>query len=129
MTASSAPWSADRNDASLVSTLKTGVTAQTTSAIFISSRTRIRARAGPTSLEHNAPSRHPEREEGPMTTMDPVWATVAELSPAFQARTLSPVDVVDALLARIRTRDGALHAFIAAYDAEARPAAEAADSA
>ena len=64
-----------------------------------------------------------------MTTMDPVWATVAELSRAFQARTLSPVDVVDALLARIRTRDGALHAFIAVYDAEARLAAEAADKA
>src|SRR5437867_2163551 len=127
--ASTTPWNADRSDASLVSTLKTGVTAQATSAVITSSRSRIRARAGPTSLEHNAPSRHLEREEGPMTTIDPVWATVAELSRAFQARTLSPVDVVDALLARIRTRDGALHAFIAVYDAEARLAAEAADSA
>ena len=39
-----------------------------------------------------------------MTTIDPVWGTVAELSRAFQARTLSPVDVVDALLARIERR-------------------------
>jgi len=64
-----------------------------------------------------------------MTTIDPVWATVAELSHAFEARTLSPVDVVDALLARIRRRDPALHAYIAVYDADARLAAEAADKA
>src|SRR5262244_2226213 len=55
-----------------------------------------------------------------MTTIDPVWATVAELSHAFETRTLSPVDVVDALLARIRRRDPALHAYIALYDADAR---------
>ncbi len=48
-----------------------------------------------------------------MTTIDPVWATVAELSRAFGARTLSPVDAIDALLARIRTRDPELHAYIA----------------
>jgi aspartyl-tRNA(Asn)/glutamyl-tRNA(Gln) amidotransferase subunit A len=64
-----------------------------------------------------------------MTTIDPVWATVAELSRAIQARTLSPVDVVDALLARIRKRDTTLHAFIAVYESEARLAAEAADKA
>src|SRR5262244_3952609 len=64
-----------------------------------------------------------------MATIDPVWATVAELSHAFEARTLSPVDAVDALLARIRRRDPALHAFIAVYDADARLAAEAADKA
>src|SRR5215468_20671 len=64
-----------------------------------------------------------------MTTIDPVWATVAELSHAFETRTLSPVDVVDALLARIRRRDPALHAYIALYDADARLAAEAADKA
>src|SRR5438874_2706467 len=38
-----------------------------------------------------------------MTTIDPVWATVGELSRAFGARTLSPVDAVDALLQRITT--------------------------
>ena len=64
-----------------------------------------------------------------MTTIDPVWATVAELSRAYQARTLSPVDVVDALLARIRKRDGVLHAFIAVYESDAHLAAEAADKA
>ena len=64
-----------------------------------------------------------------MTSIDPVWATVAELSAAFQQRTLSPVDVVDALLARIKKRDPVLHAFIAVYDADARLAAEAADKA
>ena len=64
-----------------------------------------------------------------MTAVDPAWATVAELSRAFGARTLSPVDAVDALLARIRRRDPDLHAYIALYDAEARLAAEAADKA
>jgi aspartyl-tRNA(Asn)/glutamyl-tRNA(Gln) amidotransferase subunit A len=64
-----------------------------------------------------------------MTTIDPVWAGVAELSQAFGARTLSPVDVVGALLARIRRHDPALHAFIAVYADEARLAAEGADRA
>jgi aspartyl-tRNA(Asn)/glutamyl-tRNA(Gln) amidotransferase subunit A len=64
-----------------------------------------------------------------MTAIDPVWATVAELSRAFETRALSPVDVVDALLARIRKRDPELHAYIAVYDADARLAAEAADKA
>lgn len=64
-----------------------------------------------------------------MSKIDPVWATVAELSRAFGARTLSPVDVVDALLDRIRRRDPALHAYIAVHDADARLAAEAADRA
>src|SRR5262245_37992656 len=61
-------------------------------------------------------------------TFDAVWAGVAELSRAFETRALSPVDVVDALLARIRTRE-ALHAYIAVYEAEARLAGEAADRA
>ena len=64
-----------------------------------------------------------------MTTIDPVWATVAELSRAFQARTLSPVDVVDALMKRIAKRNPLLHAYIAIYEADARLAAEAADKA
>ncbi len=64
-----------------------------------------------------------------MTTIDPVWATVAELSRAFGARTLSPVDAVEALLGRIRRRNPALHAYIAVYEADARLAAEAADKA
>ncbi|MGH7332278.1 MAG: amidase family protein, partial [Candidatus Rokuibacteriota bacterium] len=64
-----------------------------------------------------------------MTRPDPVWATVAELSSAFEARTLSPVDAVDALLERIRRRNPGLHAYIAVYEADARLAAEAADKA
>jgi aspartyl-tRNA(Asn)/glutamyl-tRNA(Gln) amidotransferase subunit A len=63
-----------------------------------------------------------------MSVIDPIWAGVAELSRAFETRALSPVDVVDALLARIRTRE-VLHAYIAVYEAEARLAAEAADRA
>ncbi len=64
-----------------------------------------------------------------MTSLDPVWATVAELSSAFGSRTLSPVDAVGALLERIRRRNGDLHAYIAVYEADARLAAEAADKA
>jgi aspartyl-tRNA(Asn)/glutamyl-tRNA(Gln) amidotransferase subunit A len=64
-----------------------------------------------------------------MSTLDPAFATVAELSTAFTRRTLSPVDVVDALLARIERLDPRLHAFIDLYAAEARLAAEAADRA
>jgi len=64
-----------------------------------------------------------------MTAIDPVWASVAELSQAFAARTLSPVDAVEALLERIRRRNPALHAYIAVYEADARLAAEAADKA
>ena len=64
-----------------------------------------------------------------MTRIDPVWATAAELSRAFGERTLSPVDVADALLDRIQRRNPSLHAFIAVYDKDARLAAEAADKA
>jgi aspartyl-tRNA(Asn)/glutamyl-tRNA(Gln) amidotransferase subunit A len=64
-----------------------------------------------------------------MAALDPVWATAAELSRAFAARTLSPVDAVEALLERIARRNPTLHAFIAVYDRDARLAAEAADRA
>jgi aspartyl-tRNA(Asn)/glutamyl-tRNA(Gln) amidotransferase subunit A len=64
-----------------------------------------------------------------MPHLDPVWATVAELSRAFGARTLSPLEVVESLLERIRKRDPVLHAFIAVYETDARLAAEAADRA
>ncbi|MBI2159663.1 MAG: amidase [Candidatus Rokubacteria bacterium] len=64
-----------------------------------------------------------------MSQIDPVWATVAELSRAFGERALSPVAAVDALLERIRKRDPALHAYIAVYETGARLAAEAADRA
>lgn len=64
-----------------------------------------------------------------MTRLDPIWATVAELSRAFGARELSPVETLDALLERIRRRDPALHAFVSVYERDARLAAEAADKA
>jgi aspartyl-tRNA(Asn)/glutamyl-tRNA(Gln) amidotransferase subunit A len=64
-----------------------------------------------------------------MSRIDPVWATVAELSRAYAEGALSPVDVVDTLLERIRKRDPALHAFIAVYESDARLAAEAAHKA
>ena len=64
-----------------------------------------------------------------MTSIDPVWAGVAQLSQAFGARTLSPVDAVGALLDRIRRHDGRLHAFVAVYADEARQAAEGAERA
>jgi aspartyl-tRNA(Asn)/glutamyl-tRNA(Gln) amidotransferase subunit A len=70
-----------------------------------------------------------QEEAAAMTPIDPVWATVAELSRAFAARTLSPVDAMEALLQRIRKRDPALHAYIAVHEADARGAAEAADKA
>jgi aspartyl-tRNA(Asn)/glutamyl-tRNA(Gln) amidotransferase subunit A len=61
--------------------------------------------------------------------MNPAFATVAELSAAFTKRTLSPVDVVDALLGRIERMNPGLHAFIDVYASDARLAAEAADRA
>jgi aspartyl-tRNA(Asn)/glutamyl-tRNA(Gln) amidotransferase subunit A len=64
-----------------------------------------------------------------MSRIDPVWATVAELSRAYAERTLSPVEAVEALLERIRKRDPVLHAFIAVYEGDARLAAESADKA
>ena len=85
------------------------------------------SRMGESSRTSAAPARQPPRRTLGMTTIDPVWAGVAALSQAFGARTLSPVDAVDALLERIRRRDGRLHAFIAVYADEARLAAEGAD--
>ena len=63
-----------------------------------------------------------------MPTTDPIWAGVADLSRAYETRALSPVAVVDALLARIKKRE-ALHAYIAVYESDARLAAEAAERA
>lgn len=61
--------------------------------------------------------------------MNPAFETVTELSAAFTTRTLSPVDVVDALLGRIERMNPGLHAFIDVYASDARLAAEAADRA
>jgi aspartyl-tRNA(Asn)/glutamyl-tRNA(Gln) amidotransferase subunit A len=51
------------------------------------------------------------------------------LSSEISARRLSPVDLVDAVLERIRTRERKLNAFVEVYAQEARLAAEAADRA
>ena len=59
---------------------------------------------------------------------DPTFASLVELSAALENRRLSPVDLVEALLARIARRDPALHAFVAVYADEARLAAEGADA-
>ena len=48
--------------------------------------------------------------------MNPVFATVTELFAAFTKRTLSPLDVIDALLTRIERLNPALHAFIEPND-------------
>jgi aspartyl-tRNA(Asn)/glutamyl-tRNA(Gln) amidotransferase subunit A len=62
-------------------------------------------------------------------TDDPAFLPVHELAAQIAARRLSPVEVVDACLARIETRDSKLHAFTEVYAEEARLAAEAAHKA
>jgi aspartyl-tRNA(Asn)/glutamyl-tRNA(Gln) amidotransferase subunit A len=56
------------------------------------------------------------------------WS-VSRLSTAIQSNRLSPVDLVEAFLARIAEHDGKLHAFTEVYAAEARMAAQGADKA
>jgi aspartyl-tRNA(Asn)/glutamyl-tRNA(Gln) amidotransferase subunit A len=60
---------------------------------------------------------------------DPCLLGAAELARAIASRRLSPVDVIDALLARIARLEPKLHAFVEVYQANARLAAEAADKA
>jgi len=70
-------------------------------------------------------------ERGVMSALpsEPTDLPVHALSAAIQARKLSPVELTEALLARIERLDGKLHAFIALYAKEARLAAEAAEKA
>ena len=63
------------------------------------------------------------------TNTDPAFLPAHALSTEFDARRLSPINLVDALLARIRAKDQKLHAFVEVYADEARLAAEAADKA
>jgi aspartyl-tRNA(Asn)/glutamyl-tRNA(Gln) amidotransferase subunit A len=65
----------------------------------------------------------------PSANSDPVFLPAHVLSEEIGARRLSPVDLVEALLARIRAKDQKLHAFVEVYADEARLAAEAADKA
>src|SRR5271170_6230680 len=65
----------------------------------------------------------------PPANTDPAFLPAHTLSAEIGAGRLSPVDLLDALLARIRAQDQKLHAFVEVYADEARLAAEAADKA
>ncbi len=65
----------------------------------------------------------------PSPTVDPTLLSAHVLAADIAAGRISPVDVVDALLARIRAQDAKLHAFVEVYAEDARLAAEAADKA
>ena len=60
---------------------------------------------------------------------DPTTLSAADLGRAIAARTLSPVDAVEAMLARIDALEPKLRAFTEVYAADARLAAEGADRA
>src|SRR5258708_5315059 len=60
---------------------------------------------------------------------DPALLPAHVMSDEIGARRLSPVDIVDAALARIGAQDQKLHAFVEVYDKEARLAADAAEKA
>ena len=61
--------------------------------------------------------------------LDPCFMSAVDLSRAIVARRLSPVDVVEALLERIARLEPKLQAFVEVYGANARLAAQGADSA
>ena len=65
----------------------------------------------------------------PPANTDPALLPAHVLAAEIDADRLSPVDVVDALLARIRGSDQKLRAYVEVYADEARLAAEAADKA
>jgi aspartyl-tRNA(Asn)/glutamyl-tRNA(Gln) amidotransferase subunit A len=62
-----------------------------------------------------------------MTMADPTLLPVHQLSQEITAGRLSPVDLTDAYLDRIRTREPKLQAFVEVYAEDARQAAQAAD--
>src|SRR5258708_37559129 len=63
----------------------------------------------------------------PSINTDPSFLPAHRLAAEIAARRLSPIDVVEALLARIAAHDAQLHAFIAGYALDARLPGEAAD--
>jgi len=65
----------------------------------------------------------------PVANTDPSFLPAHVLAAEIAARRLSPVTIVEALLARIAAHDGKLHSFIDVYADDARLAAEAADKA
>ena len=64
-----------------------------------------------------------------MNQQDPTQRPVHELARLLASRELSPVDLVDAYLARIARHDPKLHAFTEVYAEDARLAARGADAA
>lgn len=65
----------------------------------------------------------------PSSSTDPSLLPAHTLAAEIADRRLSPVDVVEACLARIAAHEPKLHAFVDVYEDEARLAAEAADKA
>src|SRR6201986_5119289 len=65
-------------------------------------------------------------EAMPSRNTDPALLPAHVMSDEIGAGRLSPVDIVEAALARIAAEDGQLHAFVEVYDKEARLAAQAA---
>src|SRR5207245_9645778 len=65
----------------------------------------------------------------PAANTDPSFLPVHRLAKEIAARRLSPVTIVEALLARIAAHDAKLHTYIDVYADDARLAAEAADMA
>ena len=61
-----------------------------------------------------------------MPPQDLAWLPAHQLASDMQARRLSPVEVVDAFLARIEGEDAKLHAYVDVWRDEARAAARAA---
>ena len=64
-----------------------------------------------------------------MRATDPAFLSASAAAEAIGAGRLSPVDLVEALLARIDAHEAKLHAFVAVYGDDARLAAEAAHKA
>ena len=64
-----------------------------------------------------------------MSQQDPTELPVHELSQQLMSRRLSPVDLVEAYLARVQAHDGKLHAYVDVYAEDARLAARGAEAA
>ena len=62
-----------------------------------------------------------------MITDDVLYLTIAELSERIRARTVSPVELTNAYLARIEKLDSKLHAFVTVMGEEARREAKTAE--
>jgi len=65
----------------------------------------------------------------PLKAADPATLPAHVLSAMIVARQLSPVELIETVLERIRASEPKLHAFVEVYGEDARLAAEAADKA